>query len=130
MSTPTPAMQALLDRNNVPGSRVVAFMVPTRIIRILQIDEAGHTFRVQQLAPNPDRWIDLSTHTNAAVPWEAYGVAMDAAVKAQLELIRGLKARIEARNKPLPGRGGPPLVVPKQGIAQPVRRAAYDVRIK
>jgi len=127
MIAPIPAMQALLD--TVPeGWRVWLFMVPTRIIRVI-VDSSEKTFRVEQLMPLERTWRSLSTHTNATA-WGAYLVAFEAACKAQQELIAGLKKKIEARNKLLPGLGGPSLAVPQKAIAVPQRRAAYDVRIK
>jgi hypothetical protein len=110
MIRPSPAeLETILNRITVPESRIVAFMVPTRIIRVLQVDPAGSTFRVEQLVvvPGGGEWRALSTHANAKDPWAAYGVAMDAATKAQQDLVRVLKEKIATRQKLLPGLGAP-----------------------
>jgi hypothetical protein len=97
-------MEKLLHATDVEGARIIAFMVPTRIIRILQVDPAGLTFRVEQLVehggfggPQPKgAWTTLSTH-GGTVAGACLGVAFESAVKHQQQLIHKLRAKIAAR---------------------------------
>lgn len=99
--------QPLIDLLNKadPGQKVVAFMVPLRIIRITATDETCGTFRVEQLNitgkdPNNPRgaWATLSTHSNP-VPWGAYKTAFDAAAKAQNDIRTKLQKKMAAQQK-------------------------------
>ena len=101
---PNAMMEALL--NHVEGNgRIVAHMVPTRIIRIIDAANDGHTFRIEQLvehggfgsATPRGAWKTLSTHNNA-VAGGALGVAFQAAFKAQHDLVAKLKKRIANRS--------------------------------
>lgn len=118
---PSPELSALLCKVE-PGQQIIAHMVPTRIIRVIAIDSACCTFRVQQLVeiightpltPKGD-WKDISTH-GSAIPWESLEPAMHDGARHQAQLIKVLKARIEARKAAvgqpgmLPGLGGAPL---------------------
>lgn len=90
------------------GQRVMLFMVPLRIIRVLAIDTEWKTFRVEQLVltnkdpSNPKgNWSTLSTHSNP-VAGQAYPVACEAAAKAQNDLRTKLQKKMAARQpKPL-----------------------------
>lgn len=104
MSTqPAHAMIALLNKVE-PPARVLTHCVPTRVIRVVQIDDKGTTFRVEQLVehggfstPSPrGAWKTMSIHTD---PREgaAYNVALAAAWKAQVDLIALLKRRMQER---------------------------------
>lgn len=103
MSQMHPMLVPLLNKCE-PPARVVAFAVPTRILRILQTDEAGCTFRVEQLVehggfggPEPKGdWKTLSTHGNQ-VPGQSLSVAFEALWKAQTNLIYKLKKRMASK---------------------------------
>ena len=84
-----------------PPARVLAHAVPTRIIRLVQMDEAGLVFRVEQLiehagfsSANPKgEWKTLSTHGGKR-PGEAMAPAFNAMLKAQQDLIYKLQKRM------------------------------------
>jgi len=95
MNAPSPAMQKLLD--TVPeGCRCVCIMVPSRSIRILQVGEEGHTFRVEQ-AMAGGTWRALNTHTNIHEPWAAYYPALEAAAEANAKLTAFLRQKARAK---------------------------------
>lgn len=103
MRLPGASMEKLLNAVDGPG-RIVAHMVPTRIIRVLDVKNDGRTFRVEQLVehsgfggPDPrGAWKTLSTHWND-IAGGALGVAFNAAFKEQHNLIAKLKRRIAQR---------------------------------
>lgn len=83
--------------------RVMLFMVPTRIVRVVATDETLKTFRVEQLIITGDdaisprgNWTTLSTH-GSEVPGQSFKPAVDAAHEAQKNLIRKLNRRIEKK---------------------------------
>jgi hypothetical protein len=103
MSTPiNSALETLLNKCAI-GEKVIMHMVPTRIIRMVQIGE-GHTFRVEQLVehggfggPAPKgEWRTLTTH-HSEDKGAAIGAAFQAAVKAQQDLIYKLRKRMESK---------------------------------
>jgi hypothetical protein len=85
----TPNLDLLLNQCE-PGHRVLMFMVPTRIIRVLEC--TPNTFRVEQLLHKD--WVTLSTHCD---PAEAYGSSLYAAVNAAVAAQEKLKAKIRER---------------------------------
>jgi hypothetical protein len=101
MSQPRPLLVVLLNKTDLPGSRIIAHCVPTRIIRIVDVKDDGMTFRVEQLvttspvhAPDPKgSWTTKSTHGGQR-PAEALGEAFKAAHAAQKKLTHGLKRRL------------------------------------
>lgn len=83
-----------------PPARVMFHCVPTRIIRVIAIDESFKSFRVEQLimtggnrSDPKGTWRTLSTH-GGPVAGEAYGIASKAAIVAQNELRKKLQARV------------------------------------
>lgn len=98
--------QPLIDLLNKcePGQRVMLYMVPLRIVRILATDENMKCFRVEQLVitskdvQNPrGAWQTLSTH-GSEVPGQSWAVACEAAVKAQADLKAKLIKKSQALN--------------------------------
>lgn len=102
---PAPAMIALLN-DCTPPSRVLAHMVPTRIIRIIAVDEECKTLRVEQLVEHSGfgtiapkgAWATLSTH-GSMQPGGSLKAAFEAASLAQRDLVAKLKRRIAARQQ-------------------------------
>jgi hypothetical protein len=102
-----PALIALLNKVDIPGARAVAYAVPVRIIRIVQMDDAGLTFRVEQLVehggfggPNPrGAWTTLSTH-GSQIAGQGLGPAMEALWQAQKDLVYKLTKQRAARMPP------------------------------
>jgi hypothetical protein len=122
MSMPAPALVALLNKASA-RERVIAHMVPTRVIRIVGLyaigdvsiaddicDTAGfaprveykcNTFRVEQLIEHGGfgthtprgEWRTLTTHHHDT-PGAALGAAFDAAMKAQKDLIYKLRKKM------------------------------------
>jgi hypothetical protein len=106
MSQVTPAIEALLNKCE-PGNRIIAFAVPTRIIRMVQVGEDALTFRIEQLVehggfgtPNPKgAWTTLSSHSSdKKIPGESLGPAFGALIQAQKILVARLTAKMKARN--------------------------------
>jgi hypothetical protein len=101
-------LEKLLNKCAI-GEKVIMHMVPTRIIRMVQIGE-GHTFRIEQLVehggfggPAPQgEWKTLTTH-HSENKGEAIGAAFAAAVKAQQDLIYKLRKRMESKIQRLGG---------------------------
>lgn len=100
-------MEVLLNRVE-PGQRIIMFMVPTRVFRIIQTDETAHTFRVEQLVqhtppghPSPmGEWKSVTTHGNPIEAWTALmGAAVPAACEAQQNFIHKLKQRMHKREQ-------------------------------
>lgn len=106
-----PALLALLNKCD-STARVIAHAVPTRILRVTQMDDAGMVFRVEQLVehggfggPDPrGEWKTLSTH-GGKVAGQALAIALDALWKAQKDLIYKLRKKMIARMPPLPNGG-------------------------
>jgi len=100
INIPAPLVELL---NKVdPGYVTFAYMVPTRIIRVIA-DVSFRTFRVEQLVrTNRDNmkpqgtWRTLSTH-GSETPGATLGDAMNAAREAQIKLAGKLKARQPGR---------------------------------
>jgi len=102
MATKTlnPNLVALLNKVDPPG-RVLAHMVPTRILRITDVKDDGMTFRVEQLTmtsrphdPKPrGDWHTLSTHGGQRAG-EGLRSAKGHAEKAQEDLIAKLRTRL------------------------------------
>lgn len=95
----------LLNKVDSPAQRVMLFTVPLRIIRIICTDESFKTFRVEQLTitnKDPQRpcgtWATLSTH-GGEVSGASWGVACEAAVRAQAELKSRLMKKAQAKQK-------------------------------
>lgn len=105
------ALETLLNKCP-PGENVIMHMVPTRIIRMVQVGE-GNTFRVEQLVehggfggPDPKgEWRTLTTH-HSANKGEAIGAAFQACVKSQQDLIYKLRKRMESKIQKLGGAPG------------------------
>ncbi len=116
MKMPGPALVNLLNRASL-RERVIAHMVPTRVLRIVglyaqtdfRVDDNSpeyvcHTFRVEQLiehsgmgGPDPrGEWKTLTTHHNDKQPGAALAAAFEAASKAQRDLIYKLRKRMAA----------------------------------
>lgn len=101
---PHPALLALLNKVDTPGARALMYAVPVRIIRIVQMDEVGLTFRVEQLiehggfgGPQPrGEWKTLSTH-GSQIAGQGLGPAITAMNKAQQDLIYKLRKAMTAR---------------------------------
>jgi len=107
MRQPPPDIVALLNKMEIAGSRVMLFYVPTRIIRVLDVDDTGHTFRVEQLVQtghNNGSWRTLSTH-GSEIPGQSWAAAVEAGRKSQLDLIAKLKARYPMPGKVVSGGG-------------------------
>ena len=93
----------LLNKVEPPATAIV-YCVPTRIIRVVQTDATMTTFRVEQLVEHggfggqqpTGAWKTLSLHTD---PREgaAFAVALNAAWKAQGDLVAKLKRRMADR---------------------------------
>lgn len=100
---PNVPLEALLNKCD-STARVIAHAVPTRILRITQVDTEGLTFRVEQLvehggfggAAPKGEWKTLSTH-GSKVAGQSLGVAFEAMWKAQKDLIYKLKKQMMAR---------------------------------
>ena len=95
----TPAQAAILNKIETPGYIAYAFMMPTRIIRVLA-DESFRSFRVERLSvTGGDRhdpkgtWHLHSFHTDA-VPGAMLQMAMQAAARAQVEVQQQLARRL------------------------------------
>lgn len=103
---PHPMLVPLLNKVT-PPARVIAHAVPTRIIRIVQMDVDALTFRIEQLVehggfgtPEPKgEWMTLSTHIGQAAG-ESLGVAFNALAKAQTDLVAKLRRRMAQRLPP------------------------------
>ena len=101
--TPNAPLLALLNKC-APPARVIAHAVPTRILRVTQMDEAGMTFRVEQLVehggfggPEPKgEWKTISTH-GGKVSGQTLGIAFEALWKAQKDLVYKLRKQMVAR---------------------------------
>lgn len=83
------------------------FTVPLRIIRIIATDDSFKTFRVEQLTitnKDPQKphgtWATLSTH-GGEQPGAAWGVACEAACKAQIDLRNKLMKKAQAKQPKL-----------------------------
>jgi hypothetical protein len=99
MSLPQPLV-ALLNKVDTPGHRVMMFMVPLRIVRVISTDDTFMTFRVEQLVitgKNPmdprGTWTTLSTHSGQ-VAGAAYQNACKAGIEAQADLTRKLERQM------------------------------------
>ena len=88
--------------NHTDGAdRVMAHMVPTRILRITNVRNEDMTFRVEQLtltsrphAPEPrGTWRTLSTHGGQR-PGEGLAPAFADAVNTQKKLVSQLQSRL------------------------------------
>lgn len=102
--------QPLIDLLNKceAGQRVMMFMVPLRIVRVLATDEQMRCFRVEQLVitnkdvQNPrGSWQTLSVH-GSEVQGQSWAVACEAAVKAQAELKAKLTKKAQANGLRVP----------------------------
>ncbi len=92
----SPDGEKLLNETDVPGARVFAFAVPTRIFRILQVDPEGYKFRIEQLVLPPRLpnlpvgrgiWTTLSSHASD-VAGQSLAPAFNALLTAQAELVK------------------------------------------
>lgn len=79
----------IMETVDPADATVVAVCVPTRAIRVLML-KGALTFRVEQLDPQVWKWRSLSTHVGET-QWEAFGVALDDAVKQQVRLKEKVK---------------------------------------
>lgn len=93
-----------------PPHKIMMFTMPLRAIRVVAIDDEFKTFHVEQLVitnkdmQNPKgSWTLLSAHGNPQ-PGQAWGVATEAALRAQVRLREKLERKREA--------GKPRLLVP------------------
>lgn len=93
----TPELIAALNKCD-PPARALLHCVPTRIIRVVDVKNDGLTFHVEQfvqrgsvIGPLNAAWQILSTHSGQR-PGEALRVAVDAAHKAQKDLIAKVQA--------------------------------------
>jgi hypothetical protein len=85
-----PHIAVELHKLDKPEQTIVCFAVPTRVIRIVQMDDSAKTFRVEQLVwsvPPPHlncrgTWRTVSTH-GSETPWESYPFALNALREAQ-----------------------------------------------
>lgn len=106
MSEVSPGVEKLLNRCDA-SNRLIAFAVPTRVIRLVQVGADALTFRVEQLvehggfgtAEPRGEWRTLSSHTSdKQIPGESLGPAFNALMKAQKVLVARLTAKMKARN--------------------------------
>jgi hypothetical protein len=83
---------------NDPADRIVVHFVPSRAFRVITKDDK--TFRVEQLSrQGGDKWVALSTHTNANT-WEAFSSAWnDGSDKQQKFLLELRKLKVEQNQK-------------------------------
>ncbi len=104
-----PIPQPLVDLLNKcdSGQHVLMFTVPLRIIRIIATDDSFTKFRVEQLTitnkdpQNPHgTWTTLSMHAGEQ-PGAAWGIACEAACKAQIELRNKLMKKAQAHRPKL-----------------------------
>lgn len=91
-----------------PPQKIMMFTMPMRAIRIVAMDDEFKTFHVEQLVltskdvHNPrGSWALLSTHGNP-LPGRAWGVAVDAALKAAAKLKQKLEQRHAASSLLVP----------------------------
>lgn len=106
MSTVSPGIEKLLNKCDA-GNRIIAFAVPTRIIRMVQVGEDALTFRIEQLvehggfgtAEPRGEWKTLSSHSSDKnIPGESLGPAFAALMNAQKVLVARLTAKMKARS--------------------------------
>lgn len=98
----------LLHKVDSPKQKIMLFTVPMRMIRVVATDsESFKTFRVEQLlltskdVHNPrGSWNTLSTH-GSETPGASYQDAVEAALKAQVNLRNKLQQRAQARRPQL-----------------------------
>ena len=103
MRTLNPLLVALLNRTDLPGSRIIAHIVPTRILRVIDVHDDGMIFRVEQLVfhshprnPAPTgAWMTKTTHSGQR-SGESLKVAFEHAHAAQQKLIKTLQKRAGA----------------------------------
>lgn len=100
----SPALTALLNKVD-PPSRIMFHCVPLRVVRVVAVDEAFKSFRVEQLVMTgrdmndpKGHWKTLSAHSSP-IMGESYQPAAQAAVKAQNDLRYKLTKRV-AGNHP------------------------------
>lgn len=98
----------LLNKVDTSGHRIMMFMVPLRIVRVIATDDTFMTFRVEQLVitgKNPmdprGTWTTLSTHSGR-VAGAAYQDAREAGEKAQADLTRKLQRQMAQTQQMMP----------------------------
>lgn len=98
---PTPLL-ALVNKVT-PPSRAILYCVPTRVIRVIALDDSDLTFRVEQLVitgkdpHNPSgTWTTLSSHSDTRAGG-SYAAAIEAALKAQIDLRAKLQKKMAKR---------------------------------
>jgi hypothetical protein len=105
MHRPSLQIEQLLNKCD-PPARAIMHMVPTRIIRIVDVKDDGVTFRVEQLVQTGSggqgTWRTLNSHTSPdGNPGESLEAAVIAARKAQSDLIYKIRKQNEQIAKQL-----------------------------
>jgi len=97
-----PELVIALNEVTAP-SRIMLFCVPTRIIRLVDVFGDYKTFRVEQfvqqgnaLGPLRAAWKEISHHVGD-MPGEALKISVEAAHRAQKDLIAKVQAAARAR---------------------------------
>lgn len=91
----TPKVVELLHAGVKPPAEIMLFIMPTRNFRVVRTDEAGRSFRLEQIVKGGREWKPLSSH-NGTFPYESLMPAYNAGCKAQNMLMEAQDAR-EAR---------------------------------
>lgn len=82
-----------------PHARVIAIAVPTRAFRIVLVDEAETTFRVEQLhRQGGDKWVTLAT-CHDIIRWRSYQEALEFMVKSNHEFMLAMRKIKVERNR-------------------------------
>lgn len=90
-------MFKLLNRVNQPGERVVAICVPTRVFRVVALEDECR-FRVEQLDRQAgDKWQPIAL-CHELLPWRAYQEALTKAIACNNEFLTEMR-KVKAQQR-------------------------------